>query len=185
MKRPPQIAVIVLCSMMILGPVSMLRGHGFGHGGHGHIGHGHFGHGHFGHGHGHFYGHDHLYLGAYYPLYSYGPGLSGNYYPDVPSVTAAPLPPNRARIEVIVPDPYAQVFFDGALTNSTGRIRSFDPPAMQPGVNYSYKVVARWTQNGQTIADAREVHVVSGRLSVVDFTRPEGEQLAPPRKWTN
>ena len=135
------------------------------------------------------------------PRYSYYPSAYGayqeQYLPTPPLTVIAPVvsPPiasqpiapvvatNRGKIQLILPDPEAEVTFDGVRVDNVGRVRSFDTPPLEPGHTYSYKVAARWTQNGMPVTDARVVEVIPGRTSVVDFTRPVGGELpAAPAK---
>jgi uncharacterized protein (TIGR03000 family) len=71
--------------------------------------------------------------------------------------------------------------FDGSKTSSVGRVRLFEPPQLEPGVYYTYKVSISWLQSGQVMNDVRNVSIIGGKVSVVDFTRPAGaEPLGPP-----
>jgi uncharacterized protein (TIGR03000 family) len=78
-------------------------------------------------------------------------------------------PPAPAKVEVIVPDPLAEVFFDGQKTNRTGTMRVYDTPTLTPGKTYSYQVRAHWTQDGRTIDQQRTVIVSAGATTVVNF----------------
>ena len=75
----------------------------------------------------------------------------------------------------------ATVLFDGNKTSLLGRVRLFDPPELQPGVVYTYKITASWMQGGQLVTDVRSVSVMGGQVTLVDFTRPAGvEPVGPP-----
>jgi uncharacterized protein (TIGR03000 family) len=148
-------------------------------------------------------------LGGGYPNYGLGGGyyssnptyITQAYYPSsgpsyvapayiAPSAPGAPdsgmqqppaLPKNMAQIQVLLPDPEATLLFDGNKTTTLGRARVFDPPELEPGVQYHYKVTASWMQGGKVITDVRNVPVMGGQVSFVDFTRPaSGEKVAPP-----
>jgi len=113
---------------------------------------------------------------AYYISNYYSPG--GLTQPSAPA-----LAKNQAQVAVILPDPEATVWFDGKKTSSVGRVRLFDPPELEPGYTYSYKVTASWVQDGQTVTDVRNAYVVGGQGTVVDFTRPApAEAVEPPTK---
>jgi hypothetical protein len=58
--------------------------------------------------------------------------------------------------------------------------RLFEPPQLEPGVYYSYKVSASWMQSGKVVSDVRTASVVGGQVTVVDFTRPSVEALPAP-----
>jgi len=164
------------------------------HGGHSHGGHSH------GHSHGHFHGgfghlgHHHHYhpsfgYGSYYtsPYYSYSaptyyayPSANYQYAPSAAPIVD-PASGNQAQIQVILPNPEAEVTFDGAKTNSLGRVRSYYTPALDPSRTNSYRIGVTWMQDGRPVVDARLVTVTPGRTFVVDFTQPASESV-PLRK---
>jgi uncharacterized protein (TIGR03000 family) len=125
---------------------------------------------------------------AAYPYYSYAPSYTViNPAPAVPPASYAPAaatppvdrtgpqvtaPANAAAVRVLLPDPNAQLYFDGVLTSSRGRTRGFVTPVLQPGQNYQYTVRAVWMQDGQERSEERTVRVSAGQTVVVDFTRP-------------
>jgi uncharacterized protein (TIGR03000 family) len=168
-------------------------GRGFGYGG---FGYGGFGYGGFGYGDFGGYGYPGGVVGGYYeaPTYAAPAGYYSAYnspaamtYPVLPAgynPEAAPaalgLPSNRARVQVVLPDPEASVLFDGNKTSSLGRVRLFDPPELQPGVVYTYKITATWMQGGQPVTDVRNVSVIGGQVTLVNFTRPAVEPVGPP-----
>jgi len=116
--------------------------------------------------------------GGVWDSYLYGGG--GNYLQTPMPYTdqGAYLPQQQptattiAQIDVLVPDPNAQVWVDDALTSSKGQTRYFDSPTLQPGSDYSYTVKAAWTQpNGQAVTTQATVSVTAGTQAVVDFTQ--------------
>ena len=189
-------------------PAAAQHGHGgpgHGHGGHGgHYG-GHGGHygGHFGHyGHGlvdHFLGHHQH--GYYYPSYGYGsyyaspnysysspgyynyPSTNYQYYPPTSGapIVQPQVSSDQAQIQVVLPNPDAEVTFDGAKTTSVGRVRLFHTSSLDPNGSYSYRIGASWMQDGRPITDARVVSVAPGRTVVVDFTQPVTESVPLPK----
>lgn len=172
------------------------HGGGMSHGG-GHYGGGHYGGGHYGGG-GGFYGGGlyggglygglyggGLYGGGLYGGYGYGSGYYspyyGNSYYSAPSYAypqaapynnqPAPVTDDYAHIRVLVPDPQAKVWFDGAATSSTGTDRIYHSPALAAG-SYSYRIRASWMQKGEPVTQEAVVNVTPGQTAVVDFTRP-------------
>jgi uncharacterized protein (TIGR03000 family) len=134
------------------------------------------------------------YYTPYYGAYGGGPGYASGYYsPDVasPAVGALPevgtpdagtpdvgpapqeRPPqdNAAHLQLIVPEG-AEVFFDGAKTSKTGRLREFVSPTLAPGQTYTYTIEVRSTAAGKPVVDRREIHVGANDWFMVDFTRP-------------
>lgn len=80
---------------------------------------------------------------------------------------------NTARVEVRVPSPDAQVWFDGTPTQQRGTVRTYESPELNPGRTYTYQIRARWTEGGETRDQTRTVQVQLGQQVSVDFTRPE------------
>jgi len=126
--------------------------------------------------------------GYYYssPSYYYESAPS-YYYSD--SVTQAPpadlrqsfySDPSAATINVILPVAEAQVWFNDAPTTQRGMDRVFHTPSLQQGGTYTIK--ARWTENGRTMDQQRQVQVQPGQSVTVDFRGNAGEQLPNPRK---
>jgi uncharacterized protein (TIGR03000 family) len=147
-----------------------------GYGGYGGYGRG-FGYGGFGLGYGLGY-----YGGGYgyddYP--SYGTTYSGYYNPDVqyaqPTLNVTPsvnydqgAADARAHITVQVPDPSAQVFFDGDATRQRGNERVFVTPPLAPGGNFHYTIEAKWMENGQEMSKTRTITVNPGGSATVIF----------------
>jgi uncharacterized protein (TIGR03000 family) len=113
----------------------------------------------------------------YFDSYAYGPALmpyADTYNPGPGIAPIAPLPQamdTSAQIDVLVPDPDTQVWFDGNQTTSRGPTRYFDSPALQPGGNYTYTLRAVWNQNGQPVSAETSVRVTAGSQAVVDFNQ--------------
>jgi uncharacterized protein (TIGR03000 family) len=129
------------------------------------------------------------YYGGFYGLgLGYGDGYPGSDYYDggysYPSVQSYPaysgyttngmtsvVPasnPNVARITIRVPDANATVLFDGAATTQTGTVREFDTPPLSKG-DYTYRITAKWMENGKEMTKTQEVHVAPGSQSIVNF----------------
>ena len=123
--------------------------------------------------------------------YSYSPGY---YYGTTPSYTysnpiipTAPIDirqsaysdPNSATITVFVPTADAQVWFDDNPTAQRGIERLFHTPSLQQGGTYMIK--ARWTENGRTIDQQRQVQVQPGQSATVDFRRNPAESVPSPK----
>jgi len=112
------------------------------------------------------------YYSDWYPGYTTYPQTSYYY---APSTTVYVEPPvavaNTAQIRVIVPDPSAQVWFDGNLTRQTGTDRLFHTPALRAGVNFSYLIRASWLEGDNLVTRESTVGVTAGQESIVDFTQ--------------
>lgn len=102
-------------------------------------------------------------------------------YPLMFQVQKKPIPPSApvaieptpAAVNVVVrvPDPDAEVAFDGHITRQTGSSRSFQSEAVSPGQHYVYEVQAKWKENGEEVSRTRTVVVEAGQDVVVDFTQ--------------
>jgi uncharacterized protein (TIGR03000 family) len=96
-----------------------------------------------------------------------------------PAEKADPAPEKRpVEITMHVP-PDAQVWIDRNKTTSTGSTRLFGCPPIPRGRNYTYNIVARWTENGRSVEKKRQItfragdhiylNLASGGLSVEDY----------------
>jgi uncharacterized protein (TIGR03000 family) len=63
-----------------------------------------------------------------------------------------------------------------------GTERQFDTPPLEPGFKYFYTLKASWLQDGERITLERQVQVMPGQATVVDFTRPPSQANPPPKK---
>ncbi len=134
---------------------------------------------------------------ASYPVYvptysSYSVGVpverraSYYYYDTPPASRSQPAPEaavagrNHVRLEVVLPDPNAEVWVEGQKTTTTGRVRTFESPELQPNRSYTYNLRASWMQDGRPVTQDRQVQVVTGRSTTVDFTQPPGPERVPP-----
>lgn len=160
------------------------------HAGHGHSRIGHIGHGHLWYGHNHGYHHNH-YRHNHLGYYSHGYPVHANYTQSVvvsagavaSGVTAAAYSvpaATTARLQVHVPAADAQVWLEGTLTTSRGMTRVFESPPLEPGQSYTYSIRAAWPRDGWTVTEDRQVYVVAGRISAVDFSQPPPAERAPP-----
>ena len=101
------------------------------------------------------------------------------YLPSTTENSQDPLLParNSAMIRVILPDPQAKVWFDGAPTQQMGPDRMFHSPPLQGTGSNVYRIRASWMQGGREVTQERTVNVTPGRMTLVDFVRPSGEQV--------
>jgi uncharacterized protein (TIGR03000 family) len=173
------------------------RGGGF-HGGSAHVGgihsgnfhsssfHGYYNHGYYNHGYHRFNGLG--YYPYYYPKYGYYRPYSYStpysYYPSfdlgydsapdsgyqsaaVSRDIALAQADTTANVTVRLPA-NSQLWFDSSITNSTGPVREFQSPSLDPG-RYTYEVRARWTENGRDITQTQTVTVSPGAHVTADF----------------
>ena len=118
--------------------------------------------------------------GNYYDSgYRYSNTPTYSYYPSQQATQPAvrQVPQGEAWIRVILPDPNAELLFNGVKTSEIGRERTFARNTHEAGDrnSYRYTASASWTQGGQQMTDARTVVARPGEIVVVDFTQP-----APP-----
>jgi uncharacterized protein (TIGR03000 family) len=115
------------------------------------------------------------------PVDSYSPSYSySDYYTPSQQYNPqqqGPMDDNIARIRVIVSDPQARVFFDGAPTQQTGTERLFYTPPLQATATNTYRIRATWNQGGKETMQERVINVTPGRMTVIDFTQQQGEQI--------
>ena len=79
-----------------------------------------------------------------------------------------------ASIRVQIPDPNAQVWFNGAPTQQRGTERLFYTPPLAEG-NHSYEVRATWTDNGKEFTRAQTVQVSPGGDATIDFVARQNQ----------
>jgi uncharacterized protein (TIGR03000 family) len=86
------------------------------------------------------------------------------------------IPPADAAVLVVrVPDGRADVLLDGETTDTEGATRWFVTPTLPAHKTQKYKVCAYWQRDGGEMKGEQEVEVSPGRITVVDFTRPENK----------
>jgi uncharacterized protein (TIGR03000 family) len=106
--------------------------------------------------------------------YSSGPGMDARqsfYYSPSDGGTL---------IRVILPNPDAEVWFDGAATQQRGFERAFNTPVLESG-NYTYKIKAKWMDNGRAVEQERKVQFQPGQPVMVDFRTNQGEEIRSPK----
>jgi uncharacterized protein (TIGR03000 family) len=81
---------------------------------------------------------------------------------------------NRVRLQVIVPDPNAELLIQGERMNTMGPTRTFISPDLQPGQSYSYTLTMRRGGGGE---ERRTVDVQPGSTYTIDFSRPSNERM--------
>jgi uncharacterized protein (TIGR03000 family) len=88
------------------------------------------------------------------------------------------------RIEVFLPHADAVVFVNGSKSTSKGRHRLFKTPTLGSGKQYTARVVATWTHDGQEVRAERRVHVTAGNTAHVHFHHGQpassGQTVAAP-----
>ncbi len=101
----------------------------------------------------------------------YNGNVYANVQPPQEYVVARPVA-DVAHMEVRLPDPQATIWVEGKEMTSTGTMRRFKSPQLDPSRQFTYHVKAEWRDNGQPVTDERQVKVQANALAVVDFTRP-------------
>lgn len=128
-----------------------------------------------------------MYYGpSYYPMYQQ-PGYQQPGYQD-PAMAQGQDPRysfypmgmqrNSAQIQLRLPNPEAEVKFDGQTTRQKGMTRLFTTPPLDG--TYSYQVTAAWQQDGQQITRERTIQVRPGASVMVDLTTDRGSNERPP-----
>ena len=95
-----------------------------------------------------------------------------------------------AYLEVYVPA-NARLTIDNVKTRQTGPVRRFESPPLVPGQGYTYHLKAVWTERGKEIASEKDVRVVAGRETKVEFQLgnhpfyPEASLFIGPRQFVS
>jgi uncharacterized protein (TIGR03000 family) len=134
-------------------------------------------------------------FGSFAPAIPAVPGNAQAVAPASPAIPAAPgnaqalapasppVPGSAPRVQVVLPNPEAEVTIGGQKMNSLGMVRNFELPPVEPGKTDTYKVTATWTDGGNTFTDVRKVSLTPGSAATVDFTQPAPlERVATPVK---
>jgi uncharacterized protein (TIGR03000 family) len=91
--------------------------------------------------------------------------------PAVSPDTAPALADTTARVTVNVPAD-AEIWFEGTKTTSTGSVREYRSPPLEPGSTYTYEIRARWNENGHEVDQTQKVGVTAGSQAIVSFWAP-------------
>lgn len=108
----------------------------------------------------------------------YGPGAVAPGATPRPGESGRPsLPPtvpndNSAHLRLLVPE-NAEVLVEGRKTTTTGTVREFVSPPLQPGKSMIYSVLVRYTDaGGKAIEETHEVRVRANDQLSIDCTKP-------------
>lgn len=91
-----------------------------------------------------------------------------------PNPAAKPGPPtdNSAHLRLLVPA-NAEVLVEGRKTTTTGSVREFVSPPLQPGKNMIYSVLVRYTDaGGKAVEETHAVRVRANDQLSIDCTKP-------------
>jgi uncharacterized protein (TIGR03000 family) len=78
---------------------------------------------------------------------------------------------------VRVSDANAEVWFQDYKTQQRGTVRQYESDNLDPNQTYTFKIRARWMQNGQQIDQTRQVQGRAGQNVMVDFTAQPRKQI--------
>jgi uncharacterized protein (TIGR03000 family) len=87
---------------------------------------------------------------------------------------------NRAELEIRLPAD-AELRLQGVKMNERGSLRRITTPTLDPGMDYTYDVNARWMENGMQVSKDRHVMVRAGDKWTVDFTTEPEENVSTLR----
>jgi uncharacterized protein (TIGR03000 family) len=85
-----------------------------------------------------------------------------------PATPAADLARRPAYVNVHVPSE-AGLWIQDVKMGQPGSVREFVSPPLAPGEDYTYTVLASWTENGREVVQKRVVHVAAGDRVDVDL----------------
>jgi uncharacterized protein (TIGR03000 family) len=87
-----------------------------------------------------------------------------------------------ALVLVVLPEADGELSFGDHKTEATGTKRQFETPPLEPGKTYTYKIVAKFNQDGKPVAEERVIEVSAGTSQVVEFTRKVNTIPIPPEE---
>lgn len=97
-----------------------------------------------------------------------------------PTASGSSVSPNRVQLEIIVPDPNAQLLIQGQPMTIMGTRRLFVSPDLEQGKTYTYKVTLKRNVNGRSEDDTREIDVQAGTMRWIDFSQPQMQTMPTP-----
>jgi uncharacterized protein (TIGR03000 family) len=111
----------------------------------------------------------------------YGASAAGTQEPIPHPSGGKPVPPpDAAGIQLLLPERFADVWFNGTKTSSIGVKRYYVTPELEEKA-HEYDVKVSWQQGGRTQTEERTITVRPGQTTVVDFTaKQEARNAAPP-----
>lgn len=84
-----------------------------------------------------------------------------------------PANTTRTKVKTTVPQDDAELFIEGKLTRTAGKVREYDTPDLEPGKKYLYEFKVVWKPNKfTTLTRTRTVKFVAGDDLTVDLTAP-------------
>lgn len=84
-----------------------------------------------------------------------------------------PANTTRTKVKTTVPQDDAELFIEGKLTRTAGKVREYDTPDLEPGKKYLYEFKVVWKPNKFTTRTrTRTVKFVAGDDLTVDLTTP-------------
>jgi uncharacterized protein (TIGR03000 family) len=104
----------------------------------------------------------------------------------VPIVAPGPaLPvkpaPDRACVQVQIPDAIGLLYVDGRLTETRGTSRLIESPALEPGKAHTFKLRAGFKVGENLLIEDREVVVRAGQVTDATFDGTRATSVALPK----
>jgi uncharacterized protein (TIGR03000 family) len=87
------------------------------------------------------------------------------YYPQAQTVEG-----NTMKIQMHVPSD-SRVWIEGEETSTSGAVRNFVSPPLDPGREYVYHIRVQWDENGKAVERKREVKVHAGDRINLNFDK--------------
>jgi len=103
--------------------------------------------------------------------------------PFAPQTQAVPIKPapDRAGVQVSIPDPSGVLYLDGRLTDTRGTSRHLESPSIGPGKAYVFKLRAGFQVGENLLIEEKEVVVRAGQLTEVTFDGTRATSVPLPR----
>jgi len=86
---------------------------------------------------------------------------------------------DQAVINVWLPA-NAEVSFEGQQTTQSGAFRQFISPPLVSGQEYSYKIDARWSEDGKVVRRSRRITVRAGDVVTISFNSNRASANSAP-----
>jgi uncharacterized protein (TIGR03000 family) len=97
--------------------------------------------------------------------------------PELPQPAGNVVVPraNAGVIQLLVPEPFADVSFNGYNVSSIGTRRTYVTPDVEPGKSLRYEIKASWLRGDRGMSRQAVVEAKPGQISTIDFRREVAE----------
>jgi uncharacterized protein (TIGR03000 family) len=108
------------------------------------------------------------------------PWAAGRNLPPAPAVVP-PVAPDRAYVQVQIPDPIGVLYLDGKLTDTAGTSRRLESPPLARGQSHVFRLRAGFKAGDNLLIEEKEVVVRAGEAADVTFDGKRATSVPLPK----